>query len=51
MDLNINYEYSDQGGYPYFYQGSLAPEAQSEPLKPYIGKISNTPVATTTATC
>ena len=41
VDLNINYEYSDQGGYPYFYQGSLAPEAQSEPLKPYIGKISN----------
>ena len=29
VDLNIN------------YQGSLAPEAQSEPLKPYIGKISN----------
>ena len=41
MDLNINYEYSDQGGYPYFYQRQPGPEAQSEPLKPYIGKISN----------
>lgn len=26
VDLNINYEYSDQRGYPYFYQGSLAPK-------------------------
>ena len=41
VDLNINYEYSDQRGYPYFYQGSLAPEAQSEAMKPYIGKVSN----------
>ncbi len=40
-DLNINYEYSDQGGYPYFYLGSLAPAGQKEELKPYIGKISN----------
>lgn len=40
-DLNINYEYSDQGGYPYFYQGSLNPAGQKEELKPYIGKISN----------
>lgn len=40
-DLNINYEYSDQGGYPYFYQGSLITAEQKEELKPYIGKISN----------
>lgn len=40
-DLNINYEYSDQDGYPYLYQGSTDPEGQSEELKPYIGKVSN----------
>ena len=41
VDLNVSYEYSDQGGYPYFYMGSLDPAAQKENLKPYIGKISN----------
>ncbi|ADV43169.1 TonB-dependent receptor [Bacteroides helcogenes] len=41
VDLNVNYEYSDQGGYPYFYMGSLNAEKQSEALKPYIGKIAN----------
>lgn len=40
-DMNISYEYGDQGGYPYFYTGSVNPEAQSEELKPYIGTISN----------
>ena len=40
-DLNVSYEYSDQDGYPYFYQGTLDPDRQSEELKPYIGKISN----------
>lgn len=41
MDLNINYEYSDQDGYPYLYQGSVDPARQPEELKPYIGRISN----------
>lgn len=40
-DLNVSYEYSDQDGYPYFYQGTLDPDRQSEELKPYIGKVSN----------
>ncbi len=41
VDLNVSYEYSDQGGYPYFYMGSINPVAQSEELKPMIGTISN----------
>lgn len=41
VDLNLNYEYSDQGGYPYYYTGSVNPSAQKEELKPYIGTISN----------
>ena len=41
VDLNVSYEYSDQGGYPYFYMGSVNPAAQSEELKPMIGTISN----------
>lgn len=40
-DLNISYEYSDQGGYPYYYLGSLQPERQDESLKPFIGSIAN----------
>ena len=41
LDLNVSYEYSDQGGYPYFYMGKINPTEQKEELKPYIGKISN----------
>lgn len=41
LDFNVSYEYSDQGGYPYFYMGNLDPSKQSEELKPYIGTISN----------
>lgn len=41
VDINVNYEYSDQGGYPYFYMGSLDASKQKEELKPFIGKISN----------
>lgn len=41
VDLNVSYEYSDQGGYPYFYMGSLDTKKQKEELKPYIGKIAN----------
>lgn len=45
VDINLNYEYSDQGGYPYYYTG-IAPSAKGreEPLTEdradYIGKIS-----------
>ncbi|WP_308756856.1 TonB-dependent receptor domain-containing protein [uncultured Bacteroides sp.] len=41
VDLNVSYEYSDQGGYPYYYTGSTDPAGQSEEMKPYIGTISN----------
>lgn len=41
LDMNLSYEYSDQGGYPYFYMGSLEPKEQDDKLKPYIGKIAN----------
>lgn len=41
LDMNVSYEYSDQGGYPYFYMGSLKPKEQDDKLKPYIGKIAN----------
>lgn len=41
LDLNVSYEYSDQGGYPYFYMGKINPAEQKDELKPYIGKISN----------
>lgn len=43
IDLTLNYEYSDQGGYPYFYTG-ITPSAQKQGVEEnradYIGKIS-----------
>ncbi|EGF58348.1 TonB-dependent receptor [Bacteroides fluxus] len=41
VDLSLSYEYSDQGGYPYFYMGNLNPDKQDEQLRPFVGKISN----------
>ncbi|WP_273160506.1 TonB-dependent receptor [Bacteroides fluxus] len=41
VDLSLSYEYSDQGGYPYFYMGNLNPDKQDERLRPFVGKISN----------
>lgn len=41
MDLSLSYEYTDQGGYPYFYMGSLNEGTQKKDLTPYIGKIAN----------
>lgn len=38
LDLTVNYEYSDQGGYPYFYTGKVDPT--EEKREEYIGKIS-----------
>lgn len=41
LDWNVNYEYSDQGGYPYFYMGKANPEARpNDPRKDKIGSIS-----------
>ncbi len=41
LDFTLNYEYSDQNGYPYFYMGALDASKQPEALKPYIGTIAN----------
>ena len=41
LDLNISYEYSHEGGYPYFYTGRVDPaEREDDPRKERIGKIS-----------
>lgn len=40
IDLNLNYEYSDQTGYPYFYMGSAQKEPADE-LKAYEGQIAH----------
>lgn len=39
LDLNVSYEYSDEGGYPYFYTGAVNPKAERHPND--IGKIVN----------
>ncbi len=39
LDLNVSYEYSDQGGYPYFYTGAANPKAERHAED--IGKITN----------
>lgn len=41
VDINVSYEYGDQGGYPYQYLGAVDPEEQPADLEPYIGKIAN----------
>lgn len=38
LDFTIGYDYSDEGGYPYIYTGSLTPE---ENYGQYVGKIAN----------
>ena len=41
LDFNVNYEYSDQGGYPYFYTGKVNEEERKEDTrKDKIGLIS-----------
>ncbi|WP_455590791.1 TonB-dependent receptor [Bacteroides sp.] len=41
LDLNVSYEYSDEGGYPYFYTGKVKEEERgSDPRKDKIGLIS-----------
>ncbi|MBO4565091.1 MAG: TonB-dependent receptor [Bacteroidaceae bacterium] len=38
LDLSLNYDYSDEGAYPYYYKGVVSGEEQYPDL---IGKISN----------
>lgn len=38
LDFNLNYDYSDEGAYPYFYTGTLS---GTEPYADNIGKITN----------
>lgn len=41
LDLNVSYEYSDEGGYPYFYTGKVKEEErENDPRKDKIGQIS-----------
>ena len=40
LDLNVNYEYSDQGGYPYYYMGAVSPEDEQADLSDYVGRIA-----------
>ncbi len=41
LDFNVSYEYSKQGGYPYFYTGRVfLKEGETDPREDKIGKIS-----------
>lgn len=40
LDLNVNYEYSDQGAYPYYYMGAVSPEDEQAGLSDYVGRIA-----------
>lgn len=41
LDFTVGYDYSDEGGYPYYYKGSVAGhEEENEKYKDHIGKIS-----------
>lgn len=41
LDFNVNYEYSDQGGYPYFYTGKVnLKEGEEDPRKDKMGLVS-----------
>ena len=39
LDLNLSYEYTDQGAYPYYYMGSVEGEP-AEDLAGYVGRIA-----------
>lgn len=41
VDMTLSYEYNDQGGYPYYYMGSVNPDRQPEEMKKHIGTICN----------
>lgn len=38
LDFTVGYDYSDEGGYPYFYTGAI--KGHEEEYKDYIGKIN-----------
>ena len=40
VDANVSYEYSDQGGYPYYYMGPVSPEDEKPGLSDYEGRIA-----------
>ena len=40
LDMSLSYEYSDQGGYPYFYMGRANEAESTDPRADRIGKIS-----------
>lgn len=41
LDMSLSYEYSDQGGYPYFYMGRVNEAENSDGTREkYIGKVS-----------
>ena len=40
LDLNVNYEYSDQGGYPYYYMGPVSSDDETPGLSDYEGRIA-----------
>ncbi|MGL5272474.1 MAG: TonB-dependent receptor, partial [Phocaeicola sp.] len=41
LDFTVGYDYSDEGGYPYFYTGAVKDyETQNEAYKPYEGSIN-----------
>lgn len=40
LDLNVSYEYSDQGGYPYVFLGTADGTEPDEALRPYVGQIA-----------
>ena len=40
LDLNISYEYGDQGGYPYYYLGAASPDDELPELQEYKGRIA-----------
>lgn len=41
LDFSVGYDYSDEGGYPYYYTGATAGhEAENEEYKDHVGKIS-----------
>lgn len=39
-DLNVSYEYSDEGGYPYQFLGRADGKGVGESLQPYVGQIA-----------
>lgn len=40
IDLNVSYEYSKQGGYPYYYLGAVSPDDANSELEQYVGHIA-----------